>query len=312
MALTHPPAPLDASTAAAADGAKRPLGRIAGKRDDGFQVVYTRDALDIITRHGNSRTDVEVGGVLLGSLCHDDAGVYLLVDHAIPALTANEHVANVTFTGDTWAEIHEKIDAQRPGSQIVGWYHTHPRFGVFLSSMDVFIQRSFFDGPHMVALVFDPVAADIGTFVWRGDEPTGEPSLTEIEPFIEPPTTAQPPAARSPELAPPPAAVSLERPLPKPTKRRREARSFVPPAPPTTLTPAATEPASARKKPRRKLPPVVNDTLDTIGRMQPKQFAALTALLFLATFLLLCLALIALDRPPRLGTSPTSSDVNNK
>jgi hypothetical protein len=41
--------------------------------------------------------------------------------------------------------------------QIVGWYHSHPGFGVEFSEMDLFIHRNFFPGPGQIAYVTDPL-----------------------------------------------------------------------------------------------------------------------------------------------------------
>jgi proteasome lid subunit RPN8/RPN11 len=49
---------------------------------------------------------------------------------------------------------------------IVGWYHTHPGFGIFLSGMDQFIHQNFFIQLWHVALVLDPVARRSGFFCW--------------------------------------------------------------------------------------------------------------------------------------------------
>ncbi|MCA1557569.1 MAG: hypothetical protein LC731_03400, partial [Acidobacteria bacterium] len=56
-------------------------------------------------------------------------------------------------------------------ARIVGWYHTHPRFGIFLSEMDVFIQKNFFSEPWQTAFVLDPVQRTEGFFIWSHGEP---------------------------------------------------------------------------------------------------------------------------------------------
>ena len=60
---------------------------------------------------------------------------------------------------------------------MVGWYHTHPGWGVFLSGMDLFICNNFFNRPLDVALVIDPCAGDRGWFQWSTDE-TGKTERT--------------------------------------------------------------------------------------------------------------------------------------
>jgi hypothetical protein len=50
----------------------------------------------------------------------------------------------------------------------VGWYHTHPSFGIFLSHHDLFIHQHFFAQSLQVAYVVDPIQQSRGFFQWRG------------------------------------------------------------------------------------------------------------------------------------------------
>src|SRR5205823_14556508 len=59
-----------------------------------------------------------------------------------------------------------------PGLDIVGWYHTHPDFGIFLSGHDLFIHQHFFNQPLQVAYVVDPIRQTRGFFQWRDGDPT--------------------------------------------------------------------------------------------------------------------------------------------
>jgi proteasome lid subunit RPN8/RPN11 len=129
-----------------------------------------------------SNTKVEVCGVMIGSTHRDAWGPYLLIHACIPAADAHSHSANVTFTAKAWAQIHAEMDRRFPDDRIVGWYHTHPGFGIFLSDMDLFIQGNFFNLPWQVAFVYDPVGGDEGMFVWRRGIPTREAILTEPAP----------------------------------------------------------------------------------------------------------------------------------
>lgn len=122
--------------------------------------------LTAIEAHAFSDTRTEVGGVLVGNLEEDGARVLA----ALPALKAVGGQTNVTFTHEVWEEVLDLIDRDHPGQQIVGWYHTHPGFGLFLSEYDMFIHRNFFTDPRMVALVIDPLAGELGWFGWDGDE----------------------------------------------------------------------------------------------------------------------------------------------
>ena len=83
-------------------------------------------------------------------------------------------------TSDTLKpRIHETLETKYPGKKIVGWYHTHPGFGIFLSGMDLFIQNNFFNQPWQIATVYDPKAEEEGTFIWRGGKSSRESILVE-------------------------------------------------------------------------------------------------------------------------------------
>ncbi len=127
------------------------------------RTVVLQSVINGIKEHGRSSMHEEVCGVLVGSLCWD-GGPYLLVDARIEGKHASHQSGSVTFTSDTWDFIHEELAAKHPERKIVGWYHTHPGFGIFLSNMDAFIHENFFSFPWQPAYVFDPQAETDGFF----------------------------------------------------------------------------------------------------------------------------------------------------
>lgn len=123
------------------------------------------NVVQAIEDHVHSDIDREVGGILVGT-----RGEVVAVEAAIPALKAVGERANVTFTHDVWDEVHAEIEKEYPGKDIVGWYHSHPGFGIFLSGYDRFIHENFFSDHAMIALVVDPLAGQLGWFGWVGGQ----------------------------------------------------------------------------------------------------------------------------------------------
>jgi proteasome lid subunit RPN8/RPN11 len=123
-----------------------------------------------IIGHAILEPDVEVGGVLVGGVGEDEHGPFVHVRHAIRAEGAHQENAAVTFTHETWNHIHQEMDSRYPDEQIVGWYHTHGGFGVFLSEMDTFVHQNFFPEPHHLAYVYDPLAGSEGFFLRKGEK----------------------------------------------------------------------------------------------------------------------------------------------
>jgi proteasome lid subunit RPN8/RPN11 len=102
-----------------------------------------------IRQHARSHMTTEVCGVLIG----DKHNGVVEVRASIEASNAAQAGTHVTFTQDAWEAIYRVKDESYPDQRIIGWYHSHPGFGVFLSEHDMFIQRNFFSSPDQVAWV---------------------------------------------------------------------------------------------------------------------------------------------------------------
>jgi proteasome lid subunit RPN8/RPN11 len=137
-----------------------------GKATSGPDVAFSASVLQRIRQHARSSMDAEICGVLLG---HAEPDGRVVIDECIRGEGASQGGAHVTFTQDTWQHIYKEKDSRFPDHAIVGWYHSHPGFGIFLSDYDLFIHRNFFGAPHQVAWVFDPHSDEEGCFGWCGE-----------------------------------------------------------------------------------------------------------------------------------------------
>ncbi|MEZ6093482.1 MAG: Mov34/MPN/PAD-1 family protein [Pirellulaceae bacterium] len=119
-------------------------------------------------KHARENTNVELGGVFLGHQAHDRSGKpFVVVRDSIRAKHYEATRGSFKFTHETWQQIARDREQMPEGTQMVGWYHTHPGWGVFLSGMDDFICENFFANPLDLALVIDPCKNDRGWFQWK-------------------------------------------------------------------------------------------------------------------------------------------------
>jgi hypothetical protein len=129
-------------------------------------VTFNSSALQNIRRHARSSPEVEICGALIGRF--SETGTFVI--GVVSGEGATQGSAHVTFTQEAWARIHDEKDKKYSGEAIVGWYHSHPGFGVFLSDQDVFIHKHFFATPGSLAWVYDPHSDEEGCFGWEGDQ----------------------------------------------------------------------------------------------------------------------------------------------
>lgn len=125
---------------------------------------YHERMRDQIYDHVFAYPGSEVGGILVGRKLN---GGDQIITGAIPAESTEGNLVSLTFTHASWEQIHNEISKSFPDEEIVGWYHSHPGHGIFLSNHDAFIHHNFFSDPACIALVVDPLNGEEGMFGWN-------------------------------------------------------------------------------------------------------------------------------------------------
>lgn len=125
------------------------------------QKVYAQ-----IHKFAANKTENEHGGILIGRILNEMGKENTIIEGFIEAKYNAATPTTLTFTHETWEYFHSEIDRKYKGKKIVGWIHTHPNFGIFLSENDKFIQQNFFTDSNQVAYVVDPIQKDEGFFFW--------------------------------------------------------------------------------------------------------------------------------------------------
>jgi len=139
-------------------------------KPDDLQVYIKKDVYEKIESYASSDTDKELGSILLGDYSDGLGKRYVVVSACIEAKYTDASVSTITFTHETWDYIHSEHSKFYSDKKIVGWQHTHPNYGVFLSNYDMFIQENFFNLPFQVAYVVDPIQGLRGFFQWKNDK----------------------------------------------------------------------------------------------------------------------------------------------
>ena len=109
----------------------------------------------------------EVGSFLVGDYTYQEGRLCAIVTGFIEAKYSDASSASLTFTHKTWSYVDSQLSERFAGLRILGWQHTHPGYGVFLSEHDLFIQENFFNLPYQIAYVVDPIRGHKGFFQWR-------------------------------------------------------------------------------------------------------------------------------------------------
>ncbi|MFN2112955.1 MAG: Mov34/MPN/PAD-1 family protein [Anaerolineales bacterium] len=130
-------------------------------------VFLTQKAYVRANVHAQSDLENEVGGWLIGVRRADQltGEEYIVIERCLPALFTRQGSAYLTFTQDSQVAMFGIMEEKFPDKDLLGWYHTHPKMGVFLSSYDLFLHNHFFPHPWQVALVIEPHSSQAGFFI---------------------------------------------------------------------------------------------------------------------------------------------------
>ncbi len=131
--------------------------------DSSEQIYISSLALLKMLKHGRAGVPMEVMGLMLGDIV-DDYTVKVVDVFAMPQSGTGVSVEAVDDEFQT-AMLEMLKQTGRP-EVVVGWYHSHPGFGCWLSSVDCNTQQSFEQlNPRAVAVVVDPIQSVKGKVV---------------------------------------------------------------------------------------------------------------------------------------------------
>ena len=137
---------------------------------DSVQVYIKQDVYKRIEKFAKEEMSKEVGSILIGDYVDEKNRKTVIISNYIEAKYTDASASTLTFTHETWDYVYKEKDKKYPDKKIVGWQHTHPGYGIFLSNYDIFIQENFFNLPWQIAYVVDPIADARGFFEWKNDK----------------------------------------------------------------------------------------------------------------------------------------------
>ena len=134
---------------------------------DDVKIYIKQDVYRALEKLAASDTGKELGSILLGEYCREHGKIHVVISQYIEAKYTDASASTLTFTHETWDYVHTEHEKRYPKQKIVGWQHTHPNYGIFLSNYDLFIQENFFNLPFQIAYVIDPIQNLRGFFQWK-------------------------------------------------------------------------------------------------------------------------------------------------
>ena len=139
---------------------------IGDRVEENKNIYILQSVYKEIHKFTQNKTTNESGGMLVGTILEEFGKTNIIISGVVEAKYCEATPTTLKFTHETWEYVHKEIEKKHPEKKIVGWIHTHPDFGIFLSEYDKFIHQNFFNEDYQVAYVVDPIQKIEGFYFW--------------------------------------------------------------------------------------------------------------------------------------------------
>lgn len=148
-----------------------------------FPVYIYRETLQKIISLTRSFEN-EIFGYLIGSILKWNEKIYIIIEEELFLLGATHSEKLFTYHIEgTTGKYEKKVQRMRkrtnnPSLRVLGWFHSHPDLGCFLSKTDLITQQFCFPESYQVALVVDPFRDELEFFTLDKNSENGYKSIS--------------------------------------------------------------------------------------------------------------------------------------
>ena len=138
--------------------------------DTTFDIYLRKGCMDEIMEHCRAYAGrkLEVMGLLVGDVFSWKTRRFTLVRDVVSTDLDATNIS-VRFDSEGFEGLFGQLEDLLYDYVIVGWYHSHPGLGCFLSATDIQTQKRMFYAPFHTALVVDPIQGEIKAYMIKGD-----------------------------------------------------------------------------------------------------------------------------------------------
>jgi len=130
------------------------------------EVIIGLDVIERIKERCKAASPNETIGFFVGYRCTTDDGCKLTIVKDIIAGPVMGYRASAEVTKESRGIFLKQILDKYPDCSEVGWWHSHPNFGCFMSGTDEGNHLKWYDNPFSIALVYDPIRDELAIFKW--------------------------------------------------------------------------------------------------------------------------------------------------
>lgn len=131
--------------------------RQMGAADDGLRIYMEDYVHTYLYQYARSSVNGEKLAVLMGKTEVIDGRKTVFISGVVQARFTEKIKGVETITTQSWKYISEEMEKYFPNLKVVGWMHSRPSFGAFVTSRDEAYHKKVFNNDSSVFFVVDPI-----------------------------------------------------------------------------------------------------------------------------------------------------------
>ncbi|NLJ81172.1 MAG: LysM peptidoglycan-binding domain-containing protein [Firmicutes bacterium] len=134
---------------------------LVGRAGPHLRLVFREEVMVRLDQFAHLHAHGEHGGFLIGRKkeLKSAENYEVFVERFVP-IPQQKDASRLVINEEHWHTVLRALGEGDQGEEIVGWVHTHPGFGVFLSNFDKEQHLRFFSQPWQIAYVIDTQAQE--------------------------------------------------------------------------------------------------------------------------------------------------------
>lgn len=144
----------------------RQIGEVTGK-----QKIYIEDyVVTYLNQLAHPTNSIARGAILLGEWVRYEKEEVLFISGAVEADNLSFDMNEVTFSGDTWTDIYEKVSKYFEDINVVGWFLSRLGYSVKLTDTMSKLHRKHFKESGSVLYLMDALEQEDAFYLLKGDQ----------------------------------------------------------------------------------------------------------------------------------------------
>ncbi|NLK97324.1 MAG: LysM peptidoglycan-binding domain-containing protein [Epulopiscium sp.] len=143
--------------------------KLIGDTPTGIQVYLEDYVYTYLYQYAKLNRGEEKGAALVGYYTEEFGEKMAIISGAIQFKHSLSE-DRVLLTDEVMNEVRAKLNKYFPDCELMGWMHTQPGYGIFLTTQDIRLQKQFFGKPYQTLMIIDPIENIEAFFLWDKEE----------------------------------------------------------------------------------------------------------------------------------------------